>query len=54
MDLPDLEKVASAISARLTTAQKFKLRTLRVGVDAAENWFVLKSSSPGITLSLKK
>jgi hypothetical protein len=42
--LTDFVTFASDTSARSTRAHKFKLRTPRVGVDAAENSFVVKSS----------
>jgi hypothetical protein len=42
--LTDFVTLASDTSVRTTRAHKFKLRTPRVGVDAAENSFVVKSS----------
>jgi hypothetical protein len=42
--LTEFVKFASDTSARSTRAHKFKMRTPRVGVDAAENSFVVKSS----------
>ena len=42
--LTDFVTLASDTSVRTTRAHKFKLRTPRCGVDAAENSFVVKSS----------
>jgi hypothetical protein len=42
--LTDFVTFASDTSVRSTRAHKFKLRTPRVGADAAENSFVVKSS----------
>jgi hypothetical protein len=42
--LTDIVEIVSDDSTRTTRAQKFKLRIPCVGVDAAENSFVVKSS----------
>jgi hypothetical protein len=42
--LSDFVQLVSDTSSRTSRAQKFKMRTPRVGIDAAENSFIVKSS----------